>query len=204
MNSQHCEIISNNQSCPTPGTWPAWLLTSGTECPLLAISGRSEGSAITSALPPKADIKIAMSAFRLIMSAYPPIADLMSRCSGCPLMTQSGHWWRRAQILKLFARQGSRTRCRKVTLTRLDRRKYQVGRPPKTIQIITSGSSIAGGALGSMGLKKTSSIMLNNGARMSQTQRQTIVTRGVNRFFIGARIANGRNKIIATAEYPGE
>ena len=42
------------------------------ECPLMAISGHSEGSPRTSALPPKADIGEG-------------IAE-------CPLLTQSGHW----------------------------------------------------------------------------------------------------------------
>ncbi len=63
------------------------------QCPLLAISRHAEGSVITSALPPKADIRrrkrVSDSKSRHWMSALPPIADVNGYGDGCPLMTVS-------------------------------------------------------------------------------------------------------------------
>ncbi len=82
------------------------------ECPLLAISGLFGVLRGASALPPKADIRIAIPhqpltnvrfapesrhsngdtpKVTLWMSALPPKADIGEGIAECPLMTQSGH-----------------------------------------------------------------------------------------------------------------
>ena len=59
-------------------------------CRLLAISGCSSHAASTTALPPTADIRSAMSAFAPIPSASPPAGDLLGGAARGPLVTQSG------------------------------------------------------------------------------------------------------------------
>ena len=61
------------------------------ELRLMAISRLFSVVPRTSALPPKADIRAGMSAFELIMSAPPPIADVYGQGAGSPLLTQPGH-----------------------------------------------------------------------------------------------------------------
>ncbi len=59
------------------------------ECRLLATSRLSDHAAGTSALPPGADIRAAMSALPPISSAPPPGADLPGGPVKGPLVTQS-------------------------------------------------------------------------------------------------------------------
>jgi hypothetical protein len=58
--------------------------------PSLAMSGLPDHAAATTALPPGADIRAAMSALPLISSASPPGADLPGGAAEGPLVTHSG------------------------------------------------------------------------------------------------------------------
>ena len=59
--------------------------------PLVANNGLSGHVAGTSALPPTADLRVSMSAFRPIPSASPPGADLPGGAAIGPQLTQTGH-----------------------------------------------------------------------------------------------------------------
>ena len=59
------------------------------ECPLVAISGRSNHLRATSALPPTGDIRWLMSAFVPITTALPPKADVTAVGCESPKMTRS-------------------------------------------------------------------------------------------------------------------
>ncbi len=60
-------------------------------CPLLANNGLPGHVAVTSALPPTADVRAAMSAFAPISSASPPGADSPGGVAEGPFLTLSGH-----------------------------------------------------------------------------------------------------------------
>ncbi len=60
------------------------------ESPLLAISGSTDQSSGTTALPPKADLRASMSALALIWSASPPGADVPGGAPVRLLVTLSG------------------------------------------------------------------------------------------------------------------
>ncbi len=56
-NGERASILGGSVTCSDFRLWlQADFSASGVECPLMAISGHAEVSAITSALPPRADI----------------------------------------------------------------------------------------------------------------------------------------------------
>ena len=64
----------------------------GRRCRVLAISSGSDQVAGTDALPPKADLRAATSAFAPISSASPPGADLPGDAPVRLVLTRSGLW----------------------------------------------------------------------------------------------------------------